>query len=238
MKSNSGKTVIKESKIKDGTVLCTPVLFFFFGRGDVMQIDVLEHASIRLENGIVIYIDPYDIGKEYHDADYIFITHDHYDHYDEKSIQKVRKDTTKIIVPECLKDKGYNLVVQPGKDYKIGGISFQAIAAYNTKAAYHPKEANYVGYNILVGGLYYYIMGDTNRTAESLQVECDVCFVPIGGTYTMDFKEAADCINEIEPMMAIPIHYGKIVGDLSLGKKFEQLVHNTKVIEMIKENEK
>ncbi len=200
-----------------------------------MQMDVIHHASIRLESGIVIYIDPYDIKEETHDADYIFITHDHYDHYDEKSIFKVSKDTTKVIVPKCLKDKDYDLVVEPGKSYQIDSLSFDAIAAYNTKASYHPKEAEYVGYNILIDGLYYYIMGDTNRTPEANKVKTDVCFVPIGGTYTMDVSEAAEYINDIQPMFGIPIHYGKIVGDFSLEEEFLSKVYNSKVLLMIKE---
>ena len=200
-----------------------------------MQMEVIHHASIRLESDVVIYIDPYDIKEEKHDADYIFITHDHYDHYDEISISKVSKDTTKVIVPDCLKDKGYDLVVLPGNSYKIDSLEFDTIAAYNTKASYHPKEAGYVGYNILIDGLYYYIMGDTNRTPEADKVKTDVCFVPIGGTYTMDVLEASDYINDIKPSFAIPIHYGKIVGDFSLEEEFLKNVHNSKVLLMVKE---
>ena len=123
--------------MKDGTVLCTPVLFFFLFRSEFMKMDVIHHASVRLEDGVVIYIDPYDISEKMYDADYIFITHDHYDHYDEESIQNVKKETTKIIVPLCLKDKEYDLVVEPGKSYKIDDLSFQTISAYNTKATFH-----------------------------------------------------------------------------------------------------
>ena len=199
-----------------------------------MQMDVIHHASIRLEEGIVLYIDPYDISEEKHDADYIFITHDHYDHYDEESIKKIKKSTTKIIVPLCLKDKGYDLVVEPDKEYVLDTLSFQTIPAYNTEASFHPKAANYVGYNILLNGLYYYIMGDTNRTHETDKVHSDICFVPIGGTYTMNVEEAVAYIDTVQPMVAIPIHYGKIVGNLSLGDEFQHKVKNSKVILMIK----
>ena len=84
-----------------------------------MKIDVIHHASIRLENDKVIYIDPYDIRDEKEDADYIFITHDHYDHYDEDSIRKIKKCDTKIIVPRCLEKKEHTLVVDPDNTYKI-----------------------------------------------------------------------------------------------------------------------
>lgn len=203
-----------------------------------MKMDVLQHASIRLEDDKVIYIDPYDIKEESHDADYIFITHDHYDHYDEQSIKKLKNDKTKIIVPTCLKEKEHYMVVEPNQEYIIDKLLFQTIPSYNTNSSYHPKEKKYIGYNILINGLYYYIMGDTNRTPESDRVETDVCFVPIGGTYTMNVEEAALYINDLNPSIAIPIHYGKIVGDISLGDEFKKKIkENIKVILMIKEND-
>ncbi len=201
-----------------------------------MKIEVLSHASVKLEDEKVIYVDPYDIKEEFHDADYIFITHDHYDHYDEKSIQKIKKDHTKIIVPTCLKDKNHDLVVEPNHEYQIDSIVFYTIPSYNTKSSFHPKEANYVGYNLLINGVYYYIMGDTNRTSESDLVKTNICFVPIGGTYTMDVLEAVDYINSLKPKIAIPIHYGKIVGDITLGEEFkEKIDKNIEVQLMIKE---
>ena len=71
----------------------------------------------------------------------------------------------------------------------------------------------------------YYIAGDTDITTENKQVKCDVAFVPIGGTYTMDNKEAAKLINEIKPKVAIPIHYGKIIGNISDGQNFTKLIN-------------
>ncbi len=189
-----------------------------------MKIEVIHHSSIRLEAEKVIYFDPYDIKEELHDADYIFITHDHYDHYDEEAIEKVKNNQTKIIVPECLKEKKHDLVVEPDKEYQLDELFFKTIRAYNTKANYHPKEKKYLGYNLLLNNTYYYIMGDTNRTKETDQVKTDICFVPIGGTYTMDVEEAANYINDLNPKEVIPIHYGKIVGDESLGEEFKKKI--------------
>ena len=197
-----------------------------------MQIEVIHHASIKLIGDKVIYFDPYDIIDEIHDADYIFITHDHYDHYDENSIKKVRKASTKIIVPRCLEDKEYDLVVDVNHQYKIDDIIFWTIPSYNTKSSYHLKEMNYVGYHLLLNGMYYYIMGDTNRTEEADQVKTDICFVPIGGVYTMDVLEAADYINHLKPKVAIPIHYGKIVGDISLGEEFKNIINKDIKVEL------
>ena len=189
-----------------------------------MKIDVLGHASVKLTGEKTIYIDPYNIKDEVHDADIIFITHDHYDHYDPESIEKVRKDTTKIVVPICLKDKEHHLLVEGYRMYEIDGVKFTSVHAYNINKDFHPSEKMYMGYNILLEDKYYYIMGDTDRTPETDMVKCDICFVPIGGKYTMDVNEAIDYINDLKPKMAIPIHYGSVVGDKSLGEEFKMRV--------------
>ncbi len=199
-----------------------------------MKIEVFQQAAIKLTGERIIYFDPYNIEEEYHDADYIFITHDHYDHYSPKSITNISKESTKIIVPKCLKGIDNDLVVEPNKEYKIDGIKFQTISSYNLNKPFHPKEKEYVGYNILLENEYYYIMGDTDRTPETNMVKTDYCFVPIGGTYTMNVEEAIDYINNLKPKQAIPIHYGSIVGDISLGKAFkDQVTEKVEVIILI-----
>ena len=189
-----------------------------------MKIELLNHASIKLSGDVIVYFDPYDINNDYHDADYIFITHDHYDHYDQDSIEKVKKDSTKIILPRCLDGEDNYLIVDPDKEYEVDNIRFKTIPSYNINKQYHPKEKEYVGYNILLQDEYYYIMGDTDRTPEADLVKTNYCFVPIGGTYTMDVYEAIDYINDLKPNVAIPIHYGKIVGDKSLGNIFREKI--------------
>ena len=134
-----------------------------------MKIEVLNHASVKLSDDLIIYFDPYDIKRAYHDADYIFITHDHYDHYDLESIKKVSKETTKIIAPTCLKSIDPYLVVEPNNEYNLDNkIYFETIPSYNIGKQYHPKEKNYVGFNILLKGKTYYVMGDTDVTEEKL----------------------------------------------------------------------
>ena len=197
-----------------------------------MKIEVLHHASIKLTGDKIIYFDPYKIEEEFHDADYIFITHDHYDHYDPESIEKVRNDHTKIVVPYCLKDKEHHLLADGYRYYEIDGIKFTTIPSYNINKQFHPREKYYVGYNILLEDRYYYIMGDTDRTPETDMVKTDICFVPIGGTYTMDVDEAAEYINDLKPQVAIPIHYGMIMGDLSMGKEFQDKVNKEIKVEI------
>ena len=197
------------------------------------NIEVLYHSSIRINKEKIIYIDPFKINKNYNDADIIFITHDHYDHYSEEDIDKVINENTTIIIPDELLTKllrkGINknaiITVEPNKNYMVQGIKFETISAYNTNKTFHPKENGWVGYIIIINGIRYYIAGDTDITEENKQVKCVVAFVPVGGTYTMDFKEAASLINEIKPKIAIPIHYGSIVGTEQDAIDFIRLLH-------------
>lgn len=194
-----------------------------------MNIKVYTQSAIRIEDNIVVYFDPYKINEKKQDADYVFITHDHYDHYDEESIRNVIKETTKIIAPTCLEEKLKKItnnieIVLPDQEYKYKNISYITVKSYNIEKPFHPEKANYVGYKILLNGLYYYIMGDTDRTPDAEKIKTDICFVPIGGTYTMDYKEAADYINYIKPKTVIPVHYGSIVGDILLKDYFKNLI--------------
>ena len=192
------------------------------------SVKVLCHSSIRFEdkeNGI-IYFDPFKIDKNYNDADYIFITHSHYDHFSPEDILKVKKDTTKIIVPNemnndeeiriTIEDLGFAkddiFYVVPDNYYVEDNLDFETVPAYNVSKNFHPKEKEWVGYIIHLNDVSYYIAGDTDITEENKKVKCDVAFVPIGGTYTMTAKEAAKLVNEINPKIAVPIHYGLIVG--------------------------
>lgn len=197
-----------------------------------MKYEVIHHSSIKFMGDKTIYFDPYKINEPLHDADYIFITHDHYDHYDQESIDNIIKDTTKIIVPECLKDKDHYLVVEPNKKYTIDSYEFETISSYNLDKEFHPKDKKYVGYNILIDATRYYIMGDTDRTPETDKVKTDVCFVPIGGTFTMTAEEAIAYINDLKPPKAIPIHYGLLVGDKSLGSKFKDAIDKNIEVEL------
>ena len=194
------------------------------------MIEINCHSSIKIMKGIIIYIDPFRINEEKHDADLILITHDHYDHYSPEDINKVIKEDTIIIAPKTVKElnnKENIIFVEPNKTYNIKGYKIVTVPAYNINKHFHPKENNWVGYIIEMEDLKYYIAGDTDITPENKQVECDVALIPIGGTYTMDYKEASELINIIKPKIAIPTHYGSIVGDITDGEKFKKLIDNT-----------
>ena len=199
------------------------------------DIEFLYHSCIRMNKEKMIYIDPYHIEKNYNDADMIFITHDHYDHYSEEDIDKVRKNNTIFIVPENLLNKlikkGINdeniITLDPGDAENIDGIKVEAIHSYNIDKPFHPKENNWLGYVIEIDGVRYYIAGDTDITEENKKIKCDVAFVPVGGTYTMNFSEAAQLINIIKPKIAVPIHYGSVVGTKQDATDFIKLLYPT-----------
>ena len=200
-----------------------------------MEIKVNCHSSICIKyNNIIIYIDPYKIDKNYNDANYIFITHNHYDHLSLDDINRVSKDNTKYIIPNNDIDKLNSdnvLGVIPNEDYELDDFKFSTIPSYNTNKPFHKKEYNWVGY-ILYLDKTIYIAGDTDITEENKSVLCDIAMIPIGGTYTMDYKEAAELINIIKPKKVIPIHYGTIVGSLEDGNKFADLVNNDIEVEL------
>ena len=205
-------------------------------------IQVLCHSSIRMKRDMTIYFDPFQINHDYNDADILLITHDHYDHYSEEDIDRVVKKDTIVVAPMDLKEKLLNhgfqieqiVLVEPNQNYQIKGIEVHTIPAYNTNKAFHKKEYGWVGYLIMLDGITYYIAGDTDITEENLQVRCDVAFVPIGGTFTMDYKESAELANTIKADIVIPTHYGSIVGDKKDATKFKELVKNKEVKILIK----
>lgn len=197
------------------------------------NVRVFCHSSIRIESPKIIYIDPFKINREHEDAELIFITHDHYDHFSENDIKKVMNEDSKIILPYGMYDKASNLgfkdeniiEVNPDEEKTVDGINFETIAAYNVNKSFHPRENGWVGYIITLNGERYYIAGDTDVTEEAKNVNCDVAFLPVGGTYTMTAEEAAELANEINPDIAVPIHYGSIVGTDEDAELFVKLLN-------------
>ena len=198
------------------------------------NIKCLGHSTIKmLDKDKVIYIDPYNIKEDKKDADIIFITHAHYDHFSEEDIIKIKNANTIIVITEDIYNKVIELgflekkiiKVMPKEEYKIGNIRFQTIPAYNIDKKFHPKENMWVGYLININNIRYYIAGDTDITNENKKVKCDVAFLPVGGTYTMDYKEAAELANIIRPQIAVPIHYGIIVGTKEDALNFKNFIN-------------
>ena len=183
------------------------------------RITVNTQSSIRIDGTAVLYFDPFEIRTEAHDADIIFLTHSHYDHYDPKSIRCIAKDSTVLVIPETIKKEveefaGVFTIVPMtvGEEKEIAGVKVKTVPAYNRLKPFHPKHNRWVGYVVETDGMTCYIAGDTDAVREIDEVRCDAAIIPIGGKYTMNAKEAAGLINRIRPAVVIPTHYGSIVG--------------------------
>jgi len=162
-----------------------------------------------------LYFDPFEISEEKADADLIFVTHEHFDHFDVKSIANVKKEGSILVVPESMKKKVEEDAVAgklqvyyflPGNEQAIGEIQVEAVAAYNRLKPFHPKGKGWLGYVVTMDGVRYFVAGDTDANEDNKKVKCDVALIPIGGNYTMDKKHAADYIATILPKVAIPTH--------------------------------
>ncbi len=197
------------------------------------NIEVFTQSSIRLRGeGKTIYTDPFRINGMPKDADFILVTHDHYDHYSAEDIVKAANNETVFIVPKRLEGQlkklmplsGKIFTVEPGKSYEIEGLTLETVPAYNRLKPFHPKSAGWVGYILTLEGERIYMAGDTDMTKENQSISCDIAMVPIGGTYTMEAKQAAELVNSIKPKIAVPIHYGSIVGSPSDADVFRAAV--------------
>ena len=199
------------------------------------NIEVNTQSSIRIENDKVVYFDPFKIEDIKNDADIIFITHAHYDHMDEESINKVKNDNTVVVAPKSMEEDIKNIefkdyiFLNPNEESNIDNIIIKTIPAYNIEKPFHSKSNNWLGYVVTINDVTYYVAGDTDKTEEAEKVKCDIALVPIGGHFTMDINDAAKLVEIINPKVVIPTHYGSIVGNVDDGKKLKELLANTNV---------
>lgn len=202
---------------------------------NVDNILVNTQSSIRISLDIILYFDPYKINEEKHDADIIFITHDHYDHFDIDSINNVKNDNTVVVAPASMRNDVDNIFfndyiyLNPYDEINIDNIIVSTVPSYNINKSFHPKSNNWLGYIVTYNNIKYYIAGDTDKTSDNEKVNCDIAFIPIGGTYTMNVDEAVDLVKIINPKVVIPIHYGSIVGNKSDGKKLKEKLNSYSV---------
>jgi L-ascorbate metabolism protein UlaG (beta-lactamase superfamily) len=176
-------------------------------------------------DGRTVYIDPWGVGEDDPPADLILITHAHSDHFRPDDIAKVSSASTKLVAPHDVANelRGDVTAVAPGESHDVAGVRFTTVPAYNTAAdrlENHPKANRWVGYVLELGGSTYYHAGDTDHAPELDAVRADVAFLPIGGTYTMEAIEAAGLARSIAPQLAVPMHYGFVVGSPSDAERF------------------
>lgn len=202
---------------------------------DLSNITVNKQSSIRIQGSKILYFDAFEIKEETHDADYIFITHEHYDHFDPVSIKNVIKDESIVIAPDSMKKKLLKeLNVEerichfcaPGEVFELDQISIEAVPAYNKLKPFHTKGSKWLGYIVKMDEIRYYVAGDTDPNEDVKKVKCDVALIPIGGHFTMDKKQAAELICDMKPKATIPTHYGSLIGNPKDGKDFMDYINS------------
>lgn len=196
-----------------------------------MKLKWLGHASFLLEGELVVYIDPWKLenAKDLPKADLILLTHSHYDHYSLEDIEAVSTDYTVVFgTPDTKGSEEFAEFheVRPRQEFGIGELNVISVRAYNTTKPFHPKENEWVGYLLEVGGKRIFIAGDCDAIDEHRKLgDIDVAVVPVSGTYVMTADEAArDVIEHIKPKVAVPCHYGAIVGTEKDAKEFVDFV--------------
>lgn len=208
------------------------------------KIELIAQSAIRIEtnNEKIIYFDPFKLNGRYNqDADFIFITHPHFDHFSPEDIERIKTNDTKIIAPKELSTKLEQLgvetdkikLVKPNEQYELEEIIFETVPAYNINKDYHRKEYNWVGYIVTIDDKKIYVAGDTDNIEEARNIKCDIACVPVGGTYTMNHKEAAELIKAIKPKIAIPIHYKTIVGSEQDAENFKKELQDIVNVEIL-----
>jgi L-ascorbate metabolism protein UlaG (beta-lactamase superfamily) len=185
-------------------------------------------------DGATVYIDPWGVPEGAPEADVIFITHAHDDHFQPEEIQRLTGKATQIVAPRDIAAElsGNVQPVSPGDTVEAGGIKGQAVPAYNIaeeRLEMHPKENGWVGYLLQLGDTTYYHAGDTDHLTDLETISPQVAFVPVGGTFTMNASEAAGLVRIMSPQLAVPMHYGFVVGSPSDAERFRQEADPVKV---------
>jgi L-ascorbate metabolism protein UlaG (beta-lactamase superfamily) len=177
--------------------------------------------------GPAVYIDPWGVRPDDTPADLILITHAHFDHFQPEEIAKITKEDTKLVAPRDVAAElsGDVTAVAPGESHEVAGIRFTTVPAYNVaeeRLQNHPKAKGWVGYVLELGPHRYYHAGDTDHVPELESIATDVAFLPIGGTFTMDVKEAAGLARAMGPGLAVPMHFGFVVGAPEDAERFRE----------------
>lgn len=194
-----------------------------------------RQSAIRWSDGErTVYFDPWGTSPDDPPADVVLITHAHTDHFQPDEIARLQASSTRLVAPHDVAAEltGDVTPVAPGESHEVAGVRFTTVPAYNTREEalrFHPKANRWVGYVVELGGHTYYHAGDTDHAPELDDLTADVAFLPVGGYYTMDVPQAAGLAKAIVPQLAVPMHYGFVVGSASDGEAFRAAADPVKV---------
>jgi L-ascorbate metabolism protein UlaG (beta-lactamase superfamily) len=201
-----------------------------------VKITWLGHDGFRVEDGSEsLVIDPFKLDHDSR-ADYVLLSHEHFDHCSPDDLKKVLKSDTIVVATRSCSSELAKVSpkevrsIKPGDKIRLGGFEVKAVPAYNTNKYmepgkhFHPKEDGKVGYVVKTrSGVTIYHTGDSDVIPEMTNLSPDIALVPVSGTYVMTADEAIDAVSKIKPKIAIPMHYGTIVGSIADAEKFKKL---------------
>ena len=208
-----------------------------------VKVHWLGHDSMVLLGTKTVVIDPFKAKGDYK-ADLLLISHEHQDHLSEEDIRRFSSESTTIVAPKICEGqlKGFRtekVFVEPGSKDELKGVTVETIPAYNIDKfrspgrVFHPKEDGRVGYVVTLDGVRFYHGGDTDATPEMKKLEVDVAFLPVSGTYVMTADEAAGAAKAMKTKVAVPMHYGAIVGSRADAERFRDLVGGTPQVQIL-----
>ncbi|HYL82157.1 MAG TPA: MBL fold metallo-hydrolase [Candidatus Acidoferrum sp.] len=200
-----------------------------------VQITWIGHDGFKFKKEGVTYVDPFKLGTKPEAADLVCVTHEHFDHLSVDDLKKVvTPKTTVVTIAACqdavkaLRPKALRLV-RPGDRLDVDQVLVEVLPAYNINKfrspghPFHPQADGKVGYILTIGGIRIYHAGDTDEIPEMAKAKgVDVALLPVSGTYVMTAEEAIQACNAIQPQLAMPMHYGAIVGSEKDAEAFKK----------------
>ncbi len=192
----------------------------------------LGHASFCIEAEKIVYFDPWKLKQNLPEADIVLISHDHYDHCSVEDINKISKKETVVVCNKSCASHFTDVevkIVKPNEKMNVNGIDIEIFPAYNIHKPYHPKTSGGLGFIVTLSGQRIYHCGDTDFIPEMKDIKCDIALLTVSGTYVMTASEAAKAVEIIKPKIAIPMHFGDIVGTRKDAEEFVRLCQNLSI---------
>lgn len=205
-----------------------------------LDITRLGHDTFKIKGSKLIYTDPYKLSQR-DEADIVLISHEHFDHFSLEDLEKVVFPGTTIVASPLCKAGLKNVkakeskFLDPGGKITVGKVQIEAVPAYNVNKfrepgkAFHPKGEKRLGFLVQMDGTTVYHAADSDFIPEMKNLKCDIALLPVSGTYVMTAEEAAQAAAAIKPKIAVPMHYGAIVGSDADAEKFKSLAKGVQV---------